>query len=259
VTDVDLGNALSLYAFGQYCQTWADWRVWIANKFAAERMWTWLKSADDWGWMRCGNSRTGGGPGSGNHHLAVFSGAAAFARMSRLTGDADKAREGSFLLARSAVAWSALPYYTDWARQTGQIGADEIVVGFSEGDEYLTASLLDDPMGATSLIGNNGIFPLACMSPGSTPRPIGRHPPGIRERFPGWVTANIPQASLCPAVSASVAGPIPEQLQGSSRRAGQKSRRLVDGASGGRGSLLRHQRSLSERLGPGDSGAGLDG
>jgi hypothetical protein len=215
VTDVDLGNALSLYAFGQYCQSWADWRAWIGNKFAAERMWTWLKSADDWGWMQCGHSRIGGGPGSGNSALAVFSGAAAFARMSQLTGDDSKAQEGAFLLARSAVALCALPYYTDWARQSGQIGADDIVVGFGEGTGYLTASLLDDPMGATSLIGNNGIFPQAMHYLLEHARaPLEAYAKEFDARFPRWTEGaysgriTLPQLHL-----RALLGQSPEALQ----------------------------------------------
>lgn len=215
VSAIDLGNALSLYSFGQYCQIWADWRSWIANKFAADRMWSWLRSADDWGWMRCGTAQAGGGPGSGDNHLAVFSGAAAFARMSRQTGDESKAQEGLFVLARSAVALCALPYYTEWGRQTERIEADEIVIGFREGDAYLTASLREDPLGATSLIGGNGIFPLAMQYLREHARaPLEAYAREFDECFPDWASGSLSGKIALPQLYLrALLGHSPERLQ----------------------------------------------
>lgn len=159
--DQEWGNGLSLYGLCKYAQYSGNWSFLAQNWDGIRKMWSWLTKTDDWVWMRSANASHGHGTGAGDCSLAAFSGAWAYAKISEQLGFQGEVQEGRYFMARAAVPLIARFQYNEYAQQHGWTEANQLIIGFHEGEGFLTGALDRYPWDATSIISGNGIHPEA--------------------------------------------------------------------------------------------------
>ncbi len=158
--DQDWGNGLSLYGLYTAVKYLGEWE-WVAKNWEIiERMFSWFAVSDDWEWMRASNGVHGHGTGAGDCTNATYVGALAYAKLARETGRTEEFLYGLYTAARAALPALTRFAYNDFAKEQGLVKESaRLVVGFHEGQGFLTGELDRYPWNVTSLISGNGVQP----------------------------------------------------------------------------------------------------
>jgi hypothetical protein len=157
--DLEWGNLLPIYGLAKYAQFSGDWdfvrQIWpIVREITV-----YTDYADDWAWMTNANGDLGWSTGTGDPMTAAYVGHVAALRMARILGDEEAAKHYAYRVARVAVPAVARFWYTDWAREQGFIGQNQIVQGFWERSTFTATTVSQtatDPWGPTNPLSGNG-------------------------------------------------------------------------------------------------------
>ncbi len=157
--DIDWGNGLALYGYYKYAQYSGDWKLINENWDAIERMMRWFEVSDDWDWMRSSNAVHGHGTGAGDCTTVEYAACVAYTKMARALKKNIEFQKGLYETAKRAIPAVSRFLYRDWAMKYGLIDSDEYIIGFHEGEGFLTAKVDKYLWDYTSNISGNGIEP----------------------------------------------------------------------------------------------------
>lgn len=158
--DQEMANALLLHAFHQMVRVSGDWALAQRHgEFLRDTLWRRLTAADDWAWMRAGSAEHGGGTALANTGNALMLGARAWARLSEGLGRREDADQGWYMAARAATSMMARFRMTDYAMANQLIREDSVVLGWQEGDGFVSTRLAGYPWPLLSIIDADGVAP----------------------------------------------------------------------------------------------------
>jgi hypothetical protein len=156
--DIEWGNALPVY--GLYQWSGGDPQKIKPYWAAVNKVWDYMRLAEDWAWMTVVNADHGYSTGTGDPMAAYYAGAAARYKMARALGDTTIENEALAEVARVAVPMVAKLGAGRWAESLGVISPNRTIVGYSELQGYTRVQTgQEDPWGPTTLLSGNGCQP----------------------------------------------------------------------------------------------------
>jgi len=156
--DFEWGNALPVY--GLYQWSGGDPQKIKPYWAAVNKVWDYMRLAEDWAWMTVVNADHGYSTGTGDPMAAYYAGAAARYKMARALGDTKVENEALAEVARVAVPMVAKLGAGRWAESLGVISPNRTIVGYSELQGFTRIQTgQEDPWGPTTLLSGNGCQP----------------------------------------------------------------------------------------------------
>jgi|GEM_PF-3171906 len=159
--DQEWGNGLSLYGLYTALKYLGDWELLAKQWEVVERMFSWFAVADDWEWMRPSNGVHGHGTGAGDCTNAAYVGTLSYAKLAREVGRIEEYHYGLYMAARCAVPVMTRFAYNAFAEANRLKAPNSFVIGFHEGEGFLSGELGSYPWNVTSNISGNGVQPEA--------------------------------------------------------------------------------------------------
>lgn len=190
---VDGGNALPIYGLATWVRYSGDTALARASLPALRRIRRYFDLADDWVWMTTAGSDDGRSTGIGDRLSATYSAAVACRDLAQAIGDRALADRAAVWAARVAVPTVARLWYTDFARNTGQIGPASLALGYHETEGFTRCVPgKDDPWNATSLLSAGGGLPeLAELYARVAPEAVRELEARYETAFPRWFDGGI--------------------------------------------------------------------